>query len=317
MIQAVESHDRRRPYRLTATGAAALETYLQAQRTVAEVGLRRLSAGWRRHDRPAARPAACGETGRRQEGPPAAGQTGWSPGIRDPGGSATARSSPSCCAPIRPNAAGPGAATPTSRPRGLRARLASAGLAGHPLDPGAAARAGLVTIAVSLSAAAIAGVAVWARLAIGLQWSAPRTPGPGQDHGPDVGRARADRHGRPAGGRPGGPCGSSGCRTKKARALRLPACLIAGGTGVLVIGGPALPEWVAGHRRASARPSGTGAWAASRPSAGPPPCGSRPTGRTPAPWPRSRPGRSPGCWPARPRPVAWSPGPYCWFAGCR
>ncbi|MGI9007853.1 MAG: PadR family transcriptional regulator [Streptosporangiaceae bacterium] len=46
MIEAVESHDRRRPYRLTATGAAALETYLQAQRTATEVGLRRLSAGW-------------------------------------------------------------------------------------------------------------------------------------------------------------------------------------------------------------------------------------------------------------------------------
>ncbi len=46
MIEAVESHDRRRPYRLTATGATALETYLQAQRTAAEVGLRRLSAGW-------------------------------------------------------------------------------------------------------------------------------------------------------------------------------------------------------------------------------------------------------------------------------
>jgi DNA-binding PadR family transcriptional regulator len=44
MIEAVESHDRRRPYRLTATGATALETYLQAQRSIAEVGLRRLSA---------------------------------------------------------------------------------------------------------------------------------------------------------------------------------------------------------------------------------------------------------------------------------
>jgi DNA-binding PadR family transcriptional regulator len=46
MIEAVASHDRRRPYRLTVTGAAALETYLRAQRSVAEVGLRRLSAGW-------------------------------------------------------------------------------------------------------------------------------------------------------------------------------------------------------------------------------------------------------------------------------
>jgi DNA-binding PadR family transcriptional regulator len=46
MIEAVESHDRRRPYRLTATGAAALSTYLEAQRKVAEVGLRRLARTW-------------------------------------------------------------------------------------------------------------------------------------------------------------------------------------------------------------------------------------------------------------------------------
>jgi len=48
MIQAVESHDRRRPYRLTATGAAALSTYLETQRKVADVGLGRLagSSAW-------------------------------------------------------------------------------------------------------------------------------------------------------------------------------------------------------------------------------------------------------------------------------
>lgn len=45
MIEAVESQDRRRPYRLTATGATALETYLRTQRSIADVGLRRLSAG--------------------------------------------------------------------------------------------------------------------------------------------------------------------------------------------------------------------------------------------------------------------------------
>lgn len=43
MIEALESSDRRRPYRLTATGAAALSTYLQAQRKVADVGLSRLA----------------------------------------------------------------------------------------------------------------------------------------------------------------------------------------------------------------------------------------------------------------------------------
>ena len=46
MIQALESHDRRRPYQLTATGAAALSTYLKAQRKVAEVGLGRLAGSW-------------------------------------------------------------------------------------------------------------------------------------------------------------------------------------------------------------------------------------------------------------------------------
>jgi len=46
MIEAVESQDRRRPYRLTATGATALTTYLEAQRKVAEVGLRRLADSW-------------------------------------------------------------------------------------------------------------------------------------------------------------------------------------------------------------------------------------------------------------------------------
>ena len=46
MIEAVASSDRRRPYRLTATGAAALSTYLESQRKVAEVGLSRLAGSW-------------------------------------------------------------------------------------------------------------------------------------------------------------------------------------------------------------------------------------------------------------------------------
>jgi DNA-binding PadR family transcriptional regulator len=46
MIEAVESSDRRRPYRLTATGAAALSTYLESQRKAAEVGLSRLAGHW-------------------------------------------------------------------------------------------------------------------------------------------------------------------------------------------------------------------------------------------------------------------------------
>ena len=41
-----DNHDRRRPYRLTEVGAATLQAQLDAQRRVAEVGLRRLAQGW-------------------------------------------------------------------------------------------------------------------------------------------------------------------------------------------------------------------------------------------------------------------------------
>lgn len=46
LIEAVESDDRRRPYRLTAAGAVALKAHLDAQRRVADVGLRRLAGNW-------------------------------------------------------------------------------------------------------------------------------------------------------------------------------------------------------------------------------------------------------------------------------
>jgi DNA-binding PadR family transcriptional regulator len=46
LTEALESEDRRRPYRLTAAGAEALRAQLQAQRSVAEVGLRRLAGNW-------------------------------------------------------------------------------------------------------------------------------------------------------------------------------------------------------------------------------------------------------------------------------
>lgn len=46
LIEALESADRRRPYRLTAAGATALQAHLDAQRQVTEVGLRRLRANW-------------------------------------------------------------------------------------------------------------------------------------------------------------------------------------------------------------------------------------------------------------------------------
>jgi hypothetical protein len=48
MIEALEAEDRRRPYRLTAAGAAALRAHLAAQRRATETGLRRLAANWGR-----------------------------------------------------------------------------------------------------------------------------------------------------------------------------------------------------------------------------------------------------------------------------
>jgi DNA-binding PadR family transcriptional regulator len=46
LIEALESNDRRRPYQLTAVGAAALRAHLDAQRHVADLGLRRLARSW-------------------------------------------------------------------------------------------------------------------------------------------------------------------------------------------------------------------------------------------------------------------------------
>ena len=43
LVEALPADDRRRPYRLTAQGAAALHEHLQHARTVVEVGLRRLA----------------------------------------------------------------------------------------------------------------------------------------------------------------------------------------------------------------------------------------------------------------------------------
>jgi hypothetical protein len=60
---------------------------------------------------------------------------------------------------------------------GLRARLAGAGLTGHPLDALAAARAGLAVVAACGAAAGLAGAAMWAQLAVGMQWSVPADRG--------------------------------------------------------------------------------------------------------------------------------------------
>ena len=45
LVAALPAEDRRRPYRLTATGAEAVREYLEHVQEVASVGLRRLAAG--------------------------------------------------------------------------------------------------------------------------------------------------------------------------------------------------------------------------------------------------------------------------------
>lgn len=120
---------------------------------------------------------------------------------------------------------------------GLRARLASAGLASHPLDPESAARARLAAMTISLSAAAIAGVAIWSRLAIGLQWSAPRSPAIGLAMDLlSVALALIAAAGILATASVAWP-GVLAAVRRQARALRLPAALTVGGASVLVIGG--------------------------------------------------------------------------------
>jgi DNA-binding PadR family transcriptional regulator len=46
LIEALPGDGRRRPYRLSSGGAAALRSHLATQREIADLGLRRLSAGW-------------------------------------------------------------------------------------------------------------------------------------------------------------------------------------------------------------------------------------------------------------------------------
>jgi DNA-binding PadR family transcriptional regulator len=46
LIEALESDDRRRPYRLSAVGAATLADHLAAQERVVKVGQARLRKGW-------------------------------------------------------------------------------------------------------------------------------------------------------------------------------------------------------------------------------------------------------------------------------
>lgn len=46
LIEAVDSDDRRRPYRLTTVGAEVLAEHLKTQRQIVSTGLQRLKVGW-------------------------------------------------------------------------------------------------------------------------------------------------------------------------------------------------------------------------------------------------------------------------------
>ncbi|HEY7781873.1 MAG TPA: PadR family transcriptional regulator [Ktedonobacterales bacterium] len=46
LVEALPAEDRRRPYRLTGVGAAALREQLTSLRAIAETGLGRLAVGW-------------------------------------------------------------------------------------------------------------------------------------------------------------------------------------------------------------------------------------------------------------------------------
>jgi hypothetical protein len=56
---------------------------------------------------------------------------------------------------------------------GLVARLAATGLSGHRLEPAEQARAALATAACSMAAFLAFGIAMWAQLTIGWEWSSP------------------------------------------------------------------------------------------------------------------------------------------------
>ncbi len=59
---------------------------------------------------------------------------------------------------------------------GLTARLSYAGLGGHTPDPSAQVRAALVSAVGAVAVFLAFGVAMWAQLSIGWQWSRPNTP---------------------------------------------------------------------------------------------------------------------------------------------
>jgi hypothetical protein len=120
---------------------------------------------------------------------------------------------------------------------GLRARLAAAGLADHPVDPEAAARAGLAALAICAAAAILTGAVMWSQLAIGLQWSDPA--GKRITQAIDFMSAALLTLAVAAllAGVPAAWAAVASAWRGQARGLSRPAIMAAGGTLVLVVGG--------------------------------------------------------------------------------
>jgi len=120
---------------------------------------------------------------------------------------------------------------------GLRARLAAAGLTDHPVDPEAAARAGLATMAISAAAAVLTGALMWSQLAIGLQWSVPAAARITQAIDLMSAALLALAVAAVLAGAPAAWVAVTAAWRGQARGLRRPAIVSAGGAFVLVIGG--------------------------------------------------------------------------------
>jgi len=120
---------------------------------------------------------------------------------------------------------------------GLRARLAAAGLADHPVDPEAAARAGLATMAICAAATVLSGAVMWSQLAIGLQWSVPAASRIPQAIDFMSGALLALAVAAFLAGAPAAWAAVTAACRGQARGLRRPAIMFAGGAFVLVVGG--------------------------------------------------------------------------------
>jgi hypothetical protein len=120
---------------------------------------------------------------------------------------------------------------------GMRARFAAAGLVAHPTDRAVAARASLATAACSAAVFGVFGGALWAQLAIGVQWDSP--PQQGITEALGLMSAALALFALLAVLSAAGVAGAAirMCRQSQGRPLARPAAMIAAGALVLILGG--------------------------------------------------------------------------------